>query len=457
MTGIHDIAIIGGGASATLLAWNLRQHHGRSCVVIDPTDQPALGLAYGTRSVENLLNVPASGMSALADKPGHFLDWLRQKIDPQIDSQAFIPRAIYGLYLQDLFRQARPLHLRARVTRLTCDADSTTLHLDARTSGERRCLRARHVVLALGHFAPPLLPGIPTELAGAGRYYHQVWAQNALEAIAPEDPVLLIGSGLTAIDQIMQLRAAGHSGKITVISRHARFPQRHAPAPVLSAPVIEPGQCAPRCTAYLHRLNAALKQGIPWRACIDSLRPVTNDLWAALPPDERARFRRHLQRRWDVVRHRMAPRIAEALDVELANGSLSLRAGHLQKITTVADGLCVTLRRGAQLEHVTVAHVLNCTGPNLRYDRVDSPLLRDLLDIKLARSGQGGIGLDTTRDGRVIAADGTAWLPLHTLGPARQGTLFESIAIPEIRGQAYDLAMTLDGLLSGASPQDLCA
>ncbi len=84
MTEIHDIAIIGGGASATLLAWNLRHRHSRGCVVIDPGPQPALGLAYGTRSVENLLNVPASGMSALADEAGHFLGWLRRKIDPEI-------------------------------------------------------------------------------------------------------------------------------------------------------------------------------------------------------------------------------------------------------------------------------------------------------------------------------------------------------------------------------------
>ncbi len=106
---------------------------------------------------------------------------------------------------------------------------------------------------------------------------------------------------------------------------------------------------------------------------------------------------------------------------------------------------------------LNAAHVLNCTGPSLRYDRVDSPVLRDLLDRKLARSGQGGAGLDTTETGQLIAADGTARLSLYTLGPARQGTLFESIAIPEIRGQAYDLATTLDGLLTQAPLQDLCA
>lgn len=452
MTEIHDIAIIGGGASATLLAWNLRYRHGRGCVVIDPSPQPALGLAYGTRSVENLLNVPASGMSALADEAGHFLGWLRRKIAPEIGAGAFIPRAIYGLYLQDLFRQAAPLHIRARVERCAPDADITTLHLD-----DGRCLRARHVVLALGHFAPPLLPGIPADLLESGCYHHQVWAGGIIEAIKPTDPVLLIGSGLTAVDQIMQLRAAGHSGKITIISRHAQFPSRHAPAPKLHAPVIAPGACAPRCTAYLRLFNTALKQGIPWRACINSLRPVTNQLWAALLPQERARFRRHLQRRWDVVRHRMAPRIAEALDAGLASGTLSLRAGHLQKIEAVPDGLRVTVRYHDRVEILHTAHILNCTGPSLRYDRVNSPVLRDLLDRKFARTGQGGAGLDTTERGQLVASDGTARQALYTLGPARQGTLFESIAIPEIRGQAYDLATTLDGLLTQAPLQDLCA
>jgi len=452
MSEIHDTAIIGAGASATLLAWNLRHRHDRNCVVIDPTQQPALGLAYRTRSIDNLLNVPASGMSALADDCRHFTEWLQKKIDPAIDRDAFIPRAIYGLYLQDLFRQAAPLHARTRVMSCMPDNDIITLRLE-----DGRCLSARQVVLALGHFSPPLLPGLSTELVHNRHYHHQVWDSHVPDAIASTDPVLLIGSGLTAVDQIMQLRAAGHTGRIMIVSRHARLPQRHDATPKLDTPVITPGSCVPRCTAYLHQFNAMMKRGIPWRACIDSLRPVTNQLWTDLPQEEKARFRRHLQRRWDVVRHRMAPRIAEALDAGLANGSLSLHAGHLQEIEAMTDGLRVLVRHGDRIDRFEVAHVLNCTGPNLHYARVDSPLLHDLFARGLARPGQGGAGLDTTDDGQLLGENNDARLPLYTLGPARQGTLFESIAIPEIRSQAYDLARLLNGRLAQIQLQDLCA
>lgn len=443
MNDIHDIAIIGGGASATLLAWTLRARHQRSCVVIDPSDRPALGLAYGTDSIDHLLNVPARGMSAIADEPDHFLRWLREKIDPNIAADSFIPRALYGLYLQTLFQKAAPTRVKARVISCLPNDTGAVLTLD-----DGRTLRACQIVLALGHFAPPVLPAIDAEVAGSKHYHHQVWAKETLHSIDPTDPVMLIGSGLTAIDMIMQLRSTGHTGQITLVSRHGQLPQRHAPAPCASSPLIEPGASPPTCTAYLRQFKAALKQGLPWRSGIDSLRTVTNRLWADLPQNERARFRRHLQKRWDVARHRMAPQIAEALDSELARGTVRLRAGHLGDITAVGSRVRATFRHRDQVDTIDIAHVLNCTGPNLRYDRVASPLLQDLFARGFARPGQGGAGLDTTKEGRLIGREGDSTAPIFTLGPARQGTLFESIAIPEIREQAYDLARTLDTVLT---------
>jgi uncharacterized NAD(P)/FAD-binding protein YdhS len=44
-------------------------------------------------------------------------------------------------------------------------------------------------------------------------------------------------------------------------------------------------------------IKRAREQGVSWQAVIDALRPVTQELWVSLPPEERARFLRHL-RRW---------------------------------------------------------------------------------------------------------------------------------------------------------------
>ncbi|AFW01009.1 oxidoreductase [Gluconobacter oxydans] len=67
------IAIIGAGASGTLLAWRLRKVGvAARGVVIGDGLEPALGLAYGTRCSSHFLNVCASGMSRNGRGPRAF-------------------------------------------------------------------------------------------------------------------------------------------------------------------------------------------------------------------------------------------------------------------------------------------------------------------------------------------------------------------------------------------------
>ncbi len=47
--------------------------------------------------------------------------------------------------------------------------------------------------------------------------------------------------------------------------------------------------------------------GGDWRDAVNALRPVTSELWGALPEPEQRRFLDRLARFWDVHRHRLAP------------------------------------------------------------------------------------------------------------------------------------------------------
>ncbi|KAG0752304.1 hypothetical protein G6F24_013658 [Rhizopus arrhizus] len=73
-----DLAIIGGGAAGVLVAIQvLRQARAPLALAIfEPASQLAQGIAYATPWPEHLLNVPAAKMSAFADAPGDFLDYL---------------------------------------------------------------------------------------------------------------------------------------------------------------------------------------------------------------------------------------------------------------------------------------------------------------------------------------------------------------------------------------------
>jgi uncharacterized NAD(P)/FAD-binding protein YdhS len=50
------------------------------------------------------------------------------------------------------------------------------------------------------------------------------------------------------------------------------------------------------------------------------------------------------------------------------------------------------------------------------------------------------MGAYTDKEGRVLNQAGKPIQGLYTLGSPRMGSLYESIAVPELRGQASDVA-----------------
>src|ERR1700738_4257548 len=328
------IAIIGGGVSAPLPAFHLaRQGTPARVILIDQRPDFGLGLAYSTPSLRHLLNVPAGKISALPDQPDHFLDWLRKNHDPAATGNTFASRAVFGRYVQFLLRSTSPLEQEiATVVDVRLHDSGAVLTLDNGCE-----LRADLIVLATGNFDPAPLPGITKAASDSGLYHHNAWATETYEGLHPDAPVALIGTGLTGVDVVLRLRELGHRGRIIAVSRHGIFPNRHDDYTPLRSAAIQSDTPA-TCVAYLRALRAAICGGAEWRAAIDSLREATHDRWLRLPIEEKKRFRRHLQRSWDVGRHRMAPPIADVIASELRNGTLDIREGHLLAVDASPAG-----------------------------------------------------------------------------------------------------------------------
>jgi uncharacterized NAD(P)/FAD-binding protein YdhS len=445
------VVIIGGGASGALAAYHLRRLDKTiRIIVIDPRPQAGLGLAYSTPSLRHLLNVPAGKISALPDQPDHFLNWLRLHCDPQANEETFAPRAVFGRYIQSLLEETPDIEF-IRAVAVDCRIDGTMAEVIL-DSGQK--LTADRVVLATGNFEPAPLPGVAETCRRDGSYRHNAWDADTYGGLDPLAPIALIGTGLTAVDVLLRLREVGHRGTITALSRHAVFPHRHEPHPTLPAPVIPSGTTA-TCLAYMRALRSAIERGIDWRSAIDSLRTTTNDLWLALPHAEQKRFRRHLQRRWDVVRHRMAPSIADVIDAERAAGTLRVLHGQLAAVDPRSDGeAIVSLSGPTRRQRFATARVINCTGPNMNYRKVGAPLLSSLLAKGAITPGPLGGGLRCDCRGAVIDSNDRSSNILFNIGPGRLGTLLESIAVPELRQQAVALAGTLKSSFAAACSSD---
>ncbi|WP_144122273.1 FAD/NAD(P)-binding protein [Catellatospora sichuanensis] len=474
------IAVVVGGGCSGVLATRELLRTGWHVVLVDPGARPGRGLAYSTAAPWHLLNSPAAAMSADPDRPDDFLRWCRQR-DPRTAPTDFVPRSWYGDYLTEVLRtadetaQGRLTVQRGRVARIfePSGGPLTVLLTDDVV------IPADRVVLALGHPAPSTPARLDAAVARSGAYVADPWRPGAL-ADLPEGPVLLIGTGLTAVDVALTLANAGRRD-LTAVSRHGLLPQSHRrppaaaaahPAQAAAVAVTTPGgpaaaaQAAPAqvtavqvqavtAAALPELLAAASVAGLlrslrrlaadtgDWRAVLDALRPHWDALWQSLPEPGQRRFLRHLARYWEVHRHRMAPDVADSIGALRESGALRVRAAELCGIEAADEGVRVVLRErhGGAITAPTFAAVVNCTGPGRIVE--SDPLVRALVAEGMARPGPYRLGLDTDPHGALRRRDGSAHPALWTLGPTRRGVLWETTAAPEIRTQARALAVAL--------------
>ncbi len=426
------IAVVGGGAAGTLVALQLlrRQWDGARprIVLIERSAEIGRGVAYSTTDTDHLLNVRAGGMSAYPDQPDHFARTIG------VGADEFVSRSRFGDYL------AGELAITGSAGGVEICRDSVTdvLPIDGRYAvvGAARTISADAVVLATG----PVHAGVlgPAPLA------------NAISA-DPALPLIVVGTGLTAVDTALTATRDNPDRQIVAVSRHGWLPRGHdtTPRPAWSW-TIDDG------VADLDTLRIAIRReialaaaaGVGWRSVFDGMRPMTNAIWTRLPLDERRRFLTVGLRWWEVRRHRMAPQVAHRTAGLVADGRLRVRRAEFVGAEQRGGGWHVVVRDPAGgLQGMHAAGVVDCTG-QITDPRRSGPLSSALLARGLATPDSLGIGTRTDAGGALIDSSGRADERLLTLGAPRRGQLWETTAIPEIRQQAAVLADRLAGVLA---------
>jgi uncharacterized NAD(P)/FAD-binding protein YdhS len=438
-----DVAIVGGGASGALLAIQLLRKappRWRRLLLVDRAGDFARGIAYRTEDESHVLNVPAGRMSALAEDEGHFLAWLQRHVRGA-GPDTYALRRLYGDYLSELLsltERAFPgVVLERRQTEVQGLEETETGLLLRFASGPD--VLARRAVLALGNPQPAPLPATR---AAQARVWQSPWPQGG-KWPPKRASVLLVGAGLTAIDWIVALAARGHGGPLHLLSRHGLLPNAHptASATPLDLSHLPRGRLRPLLRAVR---DASAQASGDWRAAVDGLRPLAQDIWAGLGDAERRRFDRHVRTHWEVLRHRLAPFVGQQAESLRASGQLRVHAGRLLGIAKRGPRLEARFRpRGeTRLAHLKVDFVINCTGPVGHTAQPDT-LVAGLLRTGRARPGPLGLGLASSPTGALLNAQGEASGKLWTLGPVRRGDHWESTAVPDIRQQALALAERL--------------
>lgn len=457
------IAVAGAGAAGTLVALHLFRavarrgigHNGHGVddlevVLIDQAGVLGGSAAFGTEDERHLLNVPASGMSALPDEPGHFLTWRNDVIGQATDPYDFVPRRDFARYLRATLDDAVVGNSAARLDLRRNHAVGATPTDDGVrvTLDDGSDVEAHALVVATG-LGTPSADWAPPVLRASPRFVADPWAPGALDRLHVSDDgprdVLVVGAGLTMIDIVLTHHDTHAGRSIHAVSRSGELPHRHAPQPVPPRSVDTSGW-GNRLDAMRERVDALIHDSLVehgnWRPAIDGLRPSTASLWARLSEDDRASFLAQDAGAWNRARHRTPRSSADQIAALEADGRFDLTAATVRSAETLADGgLRIHLDDGSSRE---VGWVVNAAGPRTDVATLDNPLLGDLLGQGLGTPATAGMGFRTD-NGRLIDHHDTdpATAPIYTLGAFRRGELWESTAVPEIRTQAAALAETL--------------
>jgi uncharacterized NAD(P)/FAD-binding protein YdhS len=449
---MRKVVVIGGGFSGVVTAVNLARLTDTplAVTVVNSTHPIGRGVAYGTRRPEHLLNVVARNMSALADQPDHFIEWLGTRSDfadtPTAElREQFVPRRVYGDYLQGLllwysraFADGKKVRIdwhEATAIDVVPDRDRVTVR-----TADGLALEADKVVLATGNPPPADLPGLTLDHP---RYFRNPWGDWASRLPDRTEAVALLGTGLTMVDAFLTLNALGWQGKVYALSRNGLLPMSHFKGPDYPAfPEGDPSrlgldEAVRMFDRHCQRLRT---EGLNPAILVDKMRPFTQRVWQHFSTAEKRRFLSEFRTRWNVARHRVPQAAHRPVTEAETAGRLEVIPGRVTALEACDAGLRVLTTTAGSVRELVVGAVVNCTGPAETPEASSPELYRNLLRRGLVSADEVGLGIRATSDFAVVDADGARSKWLMALGPPLKGVLWETTAVPELRAQAFRVA-----------------
>jgi len=457
-----DILIIGGGLSGSMLAVQLlRQPGKRRMLIIEPRGELGRGEAYSATELGHTLNGNAARMSVDPDNADDLTQWLTEHIaaggwpealeqDVPI-AELFPPRGLFGVYVQQRLAEARAVgaikgssaeHVRGEVVDLQTNEQGVDISL-----ADGQVLRGRFAVLATGMYAASRTP--QRQSSGLNAAAVDPWDVGAMRELDPQARVLIIGSGLTMVDAVVSLQHAGHRGPVQIFSRHGLLPhvRRQPPAwPDFLAEDLSIRSPRQLMRALREHCERAIQRGIDWQAPLDTVRANIGRLWNQASDAQRRQFVRHVRPWWESHHHRSPPLSAALLAQLIEEGRVTIHAASLQGVETLPSGeLRIRIRRRGETQSslVTGDALINSTGIEYDWRRVDRPLPRQLLARGLIQPGPLALGIAADQGGAVLDAQGQVSGRLFAMGPPLRGLWWESTAVTDVALQAKALAVRL--------------
>ena len=406
---------------------------------------PGAGNAYDCDSANYRLNVRAELMRLWPDRPNHFAEWatrnLRDDTDAKVKAGSFYRRRDFARYVES---ELSARGIMKAVTMHEGEAAGISRHPDGRgwrvNMNDDTHMDAGAIVCATGNPAPVWPVTVARETVPG--LVRNPWPGDWERTVARDANVVVMGSGLTAMDVIHALDAGGHVGRITMISPSGLHPPAQCDWHE-TAPAIWPD--APTASVFLRfmrrRLGGADWNDPRWQAAFESLRVNISPAWRSLSHRDKSRLARRAGWLWRLARFRAAPQTIASLDALLASGRLSIVRDRVRAIRGDPHGAnTATLARAGEIKCDVI---INCSGA--ARDGFMQGLVRD----GVAKAAPGRDGHPALGPGLcLVAPDGRCHDTLFAVGPPTAWHEGDIIGASSVSRQAMDMATRLVGTLA---------
>ena len=473
--GSTRITIVGGGFSGAAFAVQLARAsaHPLAFTVLEPRPRVGPGLAYSAEDPDHRLNGSVETHLLDPEEPDGLQRWCeRHRIldrDPEAlapNGRTYLRRSDFGAYLAETAPAAVVAagsswhHARDLATGLR--DDEAGLEVLTRTGS---AVSSDMVVIATGN-GGARLPSALQALALHPAVIVDPLNVSTAGTIEPGARVLVVGSGLTALDVLSTLLRRGHRGSITAISRHGLRPRPQRPAgssadsgmgqllariegevPAFIREAGTPLTTRSLTRALRRRIDEDRRAGQDWYRAFDDLRDVVWQVWPLLAPQEKARFLSWLRPWYDMHRFRSPPQNDAMVAEAEQRGLVRFEAGQLQSAHAAHDGMRIGVRGRPRQGHSgagsgeswvqTFDVVVNCTGLDPTCGARANPFLAALLEQGVIHIDDCGLGFAVDAQCRPIGAGGSADPRIRIVGPPTAGTFGDPLGTlfiaPQVR------------------------
>lgn len=454
------ITIVGGGFSGASAAVQLVRASLKPLAVtlVEPRSAIGGGLAHSADDPDHRLNGPAFLHYLDPLHPEAFHHWCAERNLAQQDPGArlsdgslYARRKDFGEFVREIVLAHSMWSTGSTISHVqdtAVDLSEVNAQFTVLTTCGRT-LTSEMVIVATGN----ALPRLPAEFQAIATTSTAVIAApthlERVRAIPKSARILVLGSGLTALDILSTLVRSGHEGQVTAVSRRGLRPATQRPqagpqhvyhwpdridAPVPSF-VLEAGN-RPTARRMVRALRQRIRQveaaGDLWYTPYDQLRDCFWQVWPTVPLQEKKRFFKRLRPWFDAFRFRSPPQNEAMVREAEEAGRVEFRTTRTRSVASTPGGaIRVVMRdKGAPADRVQdFDAVINCTGLDAAAGTKDNPFLAALMQRGLIVIDPTGVGLAADDDCRAIGADGRAMDTLRMIGPPINGTFADQVGV----------------------------